>query len=96
MTEAEKYLFVLYVAGKSPHGQNSLTHLHRFCDRHLSGLYEIEVVDILENPKKAVEEGILVTPTVVRARPYPVERLIGALSDEEKFKFLLASHDGEG
>jgi circadian clock protein KaiB len=58
--------------------------LAALCEAHLAGRYELEVIDVFEHPERAEEERIFATPTLVRASPPPVRRLVGDLSDREK------------
>ena len=74
----------LYVAGQTPKSATALTNLKRICETHLAGRYEIEVVDLLVNPKLAAGDQILAVPTLVRKLPEPIRKIIGDLSNEER------------
>jgi circadian clock protein KaiB len=74
----------LYVAGQSPKSLTAYANLTRLCERHLASHYEIEVVDLVENPRLASTDDILAIPTLVRHRPAPSRRIIGDLSDTER------------
>jgi circadian clock protein KaiB len=74
----------LYVAGATAKSVAALANLRRLCETHLAGRYEIEVVDLLVNPKLAAGDQILAVPTLVRKFPEPIRRIIGDLSDEER------------
>ena len=78
------YHLRLYVAGQSPKSVRAVENLRRVCDEHLSGRYEIELVDLLENPQLARSDQIIAVPTLVRKLPEPLRRIIGDLSDTEK------------
>jgi circadian clock protein KaiB len=80
----EKYLLRLYVAGRSPKCVTALDNLRRFCEERLAGRYEIEVVDLLENPRLAKDDQIIAIPTLVRKLPEPLRKIIGNLSDTER------------
>lgn len=82
--EAETWLFRLYVAGPSPRSLFALANLRGLCDHHLPGQYEIEVVDLIDEPALARRDDILAIPTVIRAHPEPVRRIIGDLSDGDR------------
>ena len=71
----------LYVAGDAQNSIMALANLTALCDRHLDGRHEIEVIDIFLQPERALEDGILMTPTVVRVGPAPVRRVVGNLSE---------------
>ncbi len=71
----------LYVAGQSPKSLTAFANLKRVCDEHIAARYEIEIVDLLENPHRAAEDEIIAIPTLVRRLPPPSRKLIGDLSD---------------
>jgi circadian clock protein KaiB len=74
----------LYVAGQTPKSATALTNLRRLCETHLAGRYEIEVIDLLVNPKLAAGDQILAVPTLVRKLPEPMRKIIGDLSNEDR------------
>ena len=74
----------LYVAGQTPKSATALANLKRICETHLAGRYEIEVIDLLVNPKLAAGDQILAVPTLVRHLPEPIKKIIGDLSNEER------------
>ena len=80
----ERWLLKLYVAGQTPKSVAAFANLKRICESHLKGQYEIEVVDLLVNPKLAQGDQIIAVPTLVRQLPPPVKKLIGDLADEER------------
>ena len=82
--EDEKYLLRLYVAGVSPKCRTALINLKRICEEYLQGQYQIEVIDLLENPKLAQGDQILAIPTLVRKLTEPMRKIIGDLSNTER------------
>jgi circadian clock protein KaiB len=74
----------LYVAGATAKSVAALANLRRLCEEHLAGRYEIEVIDLLVNPKLAAGDQILAVPTLVRKFPEPIRKIIGDLSNEER------------
>lgn len=74
----------LYVAGHTEKSLRAIEHLEDICQRRLHGRYDIEVIDLLENPQLAADHQILAVPTLVRRMPQPVRKIIGDLSSEEK------------
>ncbi|WP_374571160.1 circadian clock protein KaiB [Phenylobacterium sp.] len=74
----------LYITGSTPQSQRAIDNLRRICESELPGLYELEVIDVLEHPGLAENEKILATPTLVKRLPEPVRKIIGDLSDREK------------
>lgn len=78
------YILRLYVAGESPKCLAAFANLKKICEEHLAGQYQIEVIDLLENPKLALGDQILAIPTLVRKLPEPVRKIIGDLSNTER------------
>jgi circadian clock protein KaiB len=76
-----KYILRLYVAGATNRSRKALLRVRRLCDAELQGDYELEVIDIYQQPIIARDGQILATPTLVREFPRPMRRLIGDLSD---------------
>jgi circadian clock protein KaiB len=74
----------LYVAGQSPKSLRAFANLERLCEEHLAGRYEIEVIDLVENPSLARSDDILAIPTLVRRLPAPLRKIIGDLSNSER------------
>ena len=80
----KKFKLKLYVTGKSSKSDLAITNLRRICDKEFSGMYILEVIDVLERPQLAEDEKILATPTLIKELPRPIRRIIGDLSDREK------------
>ena len=74
----------LYVAGQTPRSATALSNLKQYCEEHLKGKYEIEVIDLMKNPQLAEGDQILAIPTLVRKMPQPIRKIIGDLSDKER------------
>jgi circadian clock protein KaiB len=80
---------VVYVTDGSPKGQRAIDNLRRACEEHLPGRYNIEVVDVLKDPRRAAADQILAAPTVVRRFPAPIRKLVGDLSDADRLLIAL-------
>jgi circadian clock protein KaiB len=78
------YSLRLYVAGQTPKSVVALRNLKEICEQHLLGRYDIEVIDLLENPQLAQGDQILAIPTLVRRLPEPIKKIIGDLSNTER------------
>jgi len=78
------YYLRLYVAGQTAKSLTAMNNLKRVCETHLAGRYEIEVIDLVQNPRLAAGDQILAIPTLVRRLPAPLKRIIGDLSNTEK------------
>jgi circadian clock protein KaiB len=81
---AETWNLRLYVAGETPRAAAALANLKRICEEHLAGRYQIEVFDLLKNPRLAAGDQILAVPTLVRRLPPPMKKIIGDLSNKER------------
>lgn len=82
--ESPPWILRLYVAGQTPRSVRAFANLKRICETHLAGHYEIEVVDLLEDPSRARADEILAVPTLVRHLPPPIRKIIGDLSETER------------
>jgi circadian clock protein KaiB len=80
----EYFYLRLYVAGQTQKSLQAFANLKKICEEHLNGQYEIEVVDLLENPQLAEGDQILAIPTLVRRLPPPLKKIIGDLSETER------------
>jgi circadian clock protein KaiB len=81
---SSEYLLRLYVAGQTPKSIQAFANLKEICETHLKGRYQIEVVDLIENPALARGDQILALPAVVRQLPPPVKKIIGDFSNAER------------
>ncbi len=80
----ERWVLRLYTAGQTPKSLAAFGNLKRICDEHLPGRYEIEVIDLMKNPRLAKEDQIVAIPTLVRKLPDPLRKVIGDLSDVDR------------
>ena len=74
----------LYTAGQTPKSIAAIKNLKRICEQHLPGRYNIEVIDLMANPRLAKDDQIVAIPTLVRKLPDPLRRIVGDLSDEAR------------
>jgi circadian clock protein KaiB len=82
--ETESWQLRLYVAGQSPKSIAAYANLKRFCEEHLAGRYQIELIDLLKQPQLAAGDQIVAIPTLVRRLPEPLRRIVGDLSSTER------------
>ena len=80
MDRRVKIKFRLYVAGDAPNSAQARANLVELCRTHLKGRHEIEIIDVFKEPKRALTDGIFMTPTLVRLAPLPALRIVGNLS----------------
>jgi circadian clock protein KaiB len=83
MSRRAKFRFRLYVAGEAPNSTRAVASLGTLCREHLQDRHEIEVVDVFREPRRALADGIFMTPTLVKLAPAPVRRIVGTLSQTE-------------
>ncbi|HON61311.1 MAG TPA: circadian clock KaiB family protein [Deltaproteobacteria bacterium] len=82
--QEQRYVLRLYVTGSTPKSARAIRNLRRICEEHLKGKYELEVVDIYQQPELAQEADIIATPTLVKKLPPPLRKFIGDLSDADQ------------
>jgi circadian clock protein KaiB len=81
----------LYVAGHAPNSMQAIANATAICAAHFSAAHQIEVVDLLEQPGRALADGIIVTPTLLKVSPPPMQRVVGNLSDTKQVLLILAT-----
>lgn len=80
----QKYLLRLFVTGQTPRSVKSIDNLKRFCEKYLKGRYELEVIDIYQQPALATENQIIAAPTLIKKLPLPLRRLVGDFSNQDR------------
>lgn len=80
----EKYVLRLYVTGVTPRSTRAIANLRRICQEHLEGRYDLQVIDIYQQPALAKGEQIIAAPTLIKKLPHPLRRVIGDMSDEKR------------
>lgn len=80
----QKYVLRLYVAGITPRSEQAIRTVTAVCAEHLAGRYELEVIDIYQQPTLAKGEQIIAAPTLVKKLPEPLRKFIGSMADKEK------------
>ena len=83
-TDQEQYVLKLYVTGMTPRSRIAIRNLQKICDEYLKGRYELEVIDIYQQPTLARGQQIIATPTLIKKLPEPVRRLIGDMSKTDR------------
>lgn len=78
------YLLRLFVTGTTPASLRAIANLKALCESELNGRYQLEVIDLYQQPELARGEQIVVTPTLIKQLPLPFRRIIGDLSDTER------------
>jgi circadian clock protein KaiB len=89
MSKTAHFKFRLFVAGDAANSMEAVSNLQALCREHLPERHEIEVVDVLREPKRALEEGVLLTPMLVRVSPDPIRKIVGNLSHAKPLMKML-------
>lgn len=80
----EGYLLRLYVSGMTPNSRRAVENVKKICEEHLKGRYELEIIDIYQQPVLAKEAQIVAAPTLVKELPAPLRRFVGDMSQTER------------
>lgn len=80
----EKYVLRLYVTGMTPMSTAAIMNIKKICEENLKGRYELDVVDIYQQPVLAKDEQILAAPTLIKKLPLPIRRFIGDMANKER------------
>ena len=79
----KNYILQLFVAGILPNSLRAIENINVICEKYLPGKYELEIIDIYQQPDLALSEDIIAVPILIKKYPFPEERIIGDLSDTE-------------
>ena len=80
---SERYVLRLYVTGMTPRSMRAINNLHKICDEYLAGRYDLDVIDIYQQPVLATGEQIIAAPTLIKKLPLPIRRIIGDMSNRD-------------
>ena len=83
-TDEGNYVLRLYVSGMTPNSQRAIENVRKICAEHLEGRYQLEIIDIYQQPNFAKEGQIVATPTLVKELPEPLRKFIGDMSHTER------------
>jgi circadian clock protein KaiB len=83
MSKKTDYKFRMYITGNSANSTQAVLNLNALCHEHLPERHQIEIVDVLLDPKRALADGILLTPTLLKLSPPPSRKIIGNLSQSQ-------------
>ena len=79
-----KYILCLFVSGNLPNSASAIVNIKAICEKYLKGRYELEIIDIYQQPSLALTEEIIAVPVLIKKFPLPEVRIIGDLSNYEK------------
>lgn len=78
------YILTLYITGQTPGSQRAIRNIKKICEEELKGRYELEIIDIYQQPELAKSAELVAAPTLVKSLPVPIRRLVGDMSDKER------------
>jgi circadian clock protein KaiB len=78
------YVLRLYVTGMTPNSSRAVANAKAICEQHLKGRYDLQVIDIYQQPVSTSEEQIVAVPVLVKHRPLPLRRIVGDLADIDR------------
>ncbi len=94
ITRTSMYVFRLYVAGDAQNSTLARSNLRRMCEIYLPERHKIEVFDVFREPKRALEDAIFMTPTLLKLAPSSPRRIVGTLSHTEDVLLALGIDQG--
>lgn len=83
-SDDNRYVLRLYITGMTPNSKRAVENVKKICEEYLEGRYELEIIDIYQQPSLAQGAQILAAPTLIKQLPFPLRKLIGDMSDKEK------------
>jgi circadian clock protein KaiB len=87
--QKKRYVLKLFITGTTPRSAIAITNIRALCDEHLAGRYDLEVVDIYQQPQMARGEQIIAAPTLIRELPHPSRRMVGDMSNKDRVLIAL-------
>jgi circadian clock protein KaiB len=89
MSRRAQYKFRLYVAGDAQNSAQAVANLNAICRDQLHGHHAIEIIDVFQEPMRALADGIFMTPTLVKLAPSPTRKIVGTLSQTQPLMLAL-------
>jgi circadian clock protein KaiB len=80
----QHYVLRLYIAGTTARSAQAIANVRAMCAEHLQGRYDLQVIDIYQQPEATAQGQIIAAPTLVKELPFPTKRLVGDLSDRAR------------
>ena len=84
LSDDAAYVLRLYVTGMTPKSTIAIENVRRVCEENLHGRYELEIIDIYQQPEYATKENLIAAPTLIKKLPLPLKRLIGDMSNRDR------------
>ena len=80
----ERYVLRLYVTGMTARATRAIENVREICDEHLNGRYDLEVIDVYQQPVLVKDEQIIAAPTLIKKLPLPLRRIVGDMSQRDR------------
>ena len=90
MNQSSGMILKLYITGATHHSMMAVKNLQKICEDYLQDNYELDIVDVYQQPSLAKEQQIIAAPTLIKVFPLPVRRIVGDMSDTKKILAVLA------
>lgn len=84
MNTAGRYLLRLYVTGMTPRSTRAIEAVRTVCEQRLAGAYELEIIDVYQQPERTAQDDVIAIPTLVKREPAPLRRIVGDMSDRQR------------
>lgn len=81
---SEQYVLRLYIAGMTPRAGRAIENVRALCEEFLTGRYDLQVIDVYQQPALAKGEQIIAAPTLIKTLPLPLRRIIGDMSNHDR------------
>jgi circadian clock protein KaiB len=82
--DKKEFVFHLFITGASPNSVRAINNMKHLCEEHMPGRYELQIIDVYQQPAIAQQEQIIALPLMIRKHPLPERRLIGDMSETTK------------
>jgi circadian clock protein KaiB len=84
VTTPDKYMLRLYVTGLTPRSTRAIGVVRSVCEQHLAGKYDLEIIDVYQQPSRITTDQIVAIPTLVKSSPLPQRLIIGDMSNRQR------------
>jgi circadian clock protein KaiB len=85
----ERFILRLFVSGLSARSRRAIDNIKRLCETHLAGRYELQIIDIYQQPELAKEQQLIAAPTLIKKLPLPLRKLVGDMQDPARVLIML-------
>jgi circadian clock protein KaiB len=86
---AEHFVLRLFVSGLSARSRRAIDNIKRLCEAHLAGRYELQIIDIYQQPELAKDQQLIAAPTLIKKLPLPLRKLVGDMRDPARVLIML-------